>query len=171
MINQYVELRHLLSRWSKKKQFGNWSTLVALFDDYDLLAITRWLWLHDYITMTLLSYVIWLVYIYIYIYTYDHRWRWLRLFPTPIDRFRKKLPGPHSAKAWQPTVAGAAWYKRFGQFRHRISFLTSMINWTWHFSTLRTSHILIFLIGLDYLVWNIGKNQVEITCDGHVWPC
>ena len=53
----------------------------------------------------------------------------------------------------------------FGQFGHRRSFLTSMINWNWHLSTLRTSHIFdIFdrfrLFGMEH--WEeSGRNYVR----------
>ena len=134
-----------------------------------------WLWFAGYDSKSWLHHydMTWLLYDLYTTYDKDNmatrRWRWLGLFPTPIDLSRKKLPGPHSAKAWQPTVAGAAWYKRFGQFRHRRSVLTLMINWNWPFSTPRTSHIFDIFdrfrlfgmehreeSGLNYVRWSRG---------------
>ncbi len=116
------------------------------FASYDSMTLTTSLWLgHDHFIL--------LYNLYTYIYTYDKddmttsRWRWLWLYHSQISL--RSAPGPHSPKAWQPTVAGAAWYKRLTFFN---------------------SKNIPFLIGSTYVVWKIGNHQVEISCNDHVQP-
>ena len=142
------------------------------------LAITQWLWLHDYITTIWLLYVIWYMLYDLYTYRLEYIWLiWPSLkMTTTFSHSNRSL----SEETARPTLGQSltAHSRRCSMVQEVLGSLgieeVSWLQWLIETDTYQLwEHpiFLIFLIGLDYLVWNIGKNQLEITCDDHVWPC